>query len=98
MTLPNARKVKIFVDRQPFKRFHAVRPNKIQIDCAIDSHYYRIVTGYRAAVASAVPQPEPAHRATASKKNDMFASKSLSGASAASLLAGTLGCPCCAKG
>jgi hypothetical protein len=98
MNLPNARKVKIFIDGQPFKRFHAVGPNTIQIDCAIDSHYYRIVTGYRVAVASAEPQPEPAHRATASKKNDMFAPASLSGTSAASLLAGTPGCPCCAKG
>jgi hypothetical protein len=88
--------VKIFVDGQPFKRFHAVGPNTIQIDCAIDSHYYRIVTGYRDSVASAEPQSEPAHRVAASTKN--FASASLSGASAVSLLASTPGCPCCAKG
>ncbi len=96
--LPNARKVKIFVDGQPFKRFHAVGPNTIQIDCAIDSHYYRIVTGYRDSVASAEPQSEPARRVAASTKNDTFASASLSRASAVSLLASTPGCPCCAKG
>jgi hypothetical protein len=96
--LPNARKVKIFVDGQPFKRFHVVGPNAIQIDCTIDSHYYRIVTGYRDAVASSDPQNEPAYRAAPSKNNDTFASTSLSSASAASLLANAPGCPCCAKG
>lgn len=96
--LPNARKVKVFVDGQPFKRFHVTGPNAIQIECTIDSHNYRIVTGYRDTVASAEPQPEPAHRAAASKNNGTFASVSLSGASAASFLATAPGCPCCAKG
>jgi hypothetical protein len=96
--LPNARTVKIFVDGQPFKRFHTVGPTTIQIDCSIDSHYYRIVTGYHDSVASAETQPEPAHRAAASKKDETFASASLSAASAASFLASTPGCPCCAKG
>jgi hypothetical protein len=96
--LPHAQKVKIFVDGQPFKRFHALGPNTIQIDCAIDSHYFRIVTGYRDTVASAEPEPEPAPRAAASKKNEPFASASLNGASATSFLASTPGCPCCAKG
>lgn len=95
--LPNARKVKMFVDGKPFKRFHPVGPNTILIDCDIDSHYYRIVTGYRDTVASAEPQPE-AHPAVASEKNETFASSSRNGAWAVSLLARAPGCPCCAKG
>jgi hypothetical protein len=89
--LPNARKVKIFVDGQPFKRFHRVAPDTIQIDCGIDSHYYRIVTGYHHKVDSAETQPESAPRgAASSKKNETFASASLNGASASSFLASTL--------
>jgi hypothetical protein len=49
--LPNVRKVKVFVDGQPFKRFHAVGPNTIQIECANDSHHYRIATGYHTNLA-----------------------------------------------
>jgi hypothetical protein len=96
--LPNARKVKIFVDGQPFKRFHHVGPDTIQIDCAIDSHHYRIVTGYRTGVASAETEREPAARGAAGKKSGTFASASLNSASATSILASAPGCPCCPRG
>jgi hypothetical protein len=94
--LPDARKVKIFVDGQPFKRFHRVGPNAIQIDCAIDSHSYRIVTGYRAGVA--FTETPPGGPLVAAKKNGAFTSASLNGASAASFLVSAPSCPCCPKG
>jgi hypothetical protein len=56
--------VKIFVDGEPFKRFHRVGPDTIQIDCAIDSHHYRIVTGYRPGVASLEREDTPPESAT----------------------------------
>jgi hypothetical protein len=94
--LPNARKVKIFVDGQPYKRFHRVGPDTIQIESTIDLRQYSIVTGYHPGVASADTQNEPAMRG--SKQNGTFASASLNSASASSFLASAPSCPCCGKG
>lgn len=93
--LPNAGKVKMFLDGQPFERFHVAGPDTIEIDGAIDAHFYRIVTGYREDAASTEAHGEPVRRAAGSKKNDTFTSAPLNGASAVSLLASAPGCPCC---
>ncbi len=96
--LPNAHKVKIFVDGQPFKRFHRVGPDAIQIDSTIDSRHYRIVTGDHKGIASMETHPEPASHGVAATKEGTFASASLDSESATSFLASAPGCPCCARG
>jgi hypothetical protein len=95
--LADAGKVQVFVDGQPSQRFRAIGKGAIQVECDIDSHHYRIVTGYRTTAASAEPEPERARRAVGSKRSDTFASASLTGSSAASFIASTPGCPCCAR-
>ena len=45
--LPDAKNVTVLCDGQPFRRYEAVGRDAIRVDTTVDTHRFRVVTGYR---------------------------------------------------
>ncbi len=63
-SLPDASRVRITLDGQPYTRFAVTGPTSIRVDTTIDHRQFRIVTGYRGAAGRADEPPrQPQNRA-----------------------------------
>jgi hypothetical protein len=99
--VPNASRVSITVDGQPFTRFEVTSPTSIRIDSTIDQRQFRIVTGYRGASRLADDRERPRDRraglvaAAGSAPLAVAREGGLRPAASRLLAPKTVGCPCC---
>ncbi len=96
--LPNARRVSLRCDGQPFSRFHVEGSDTIRIDDTIDAHRFEIVTGYRGRRTTRDAARDGHSHATGSQLATPSMSAMAAGVSLSSeraLVDLLPGCPCC---
>lgn len=98
--VPDAKLVRMTCDGQPFQRFHMEGRDRIRVEATIDTHHYRVFTGYHGVrgprdAASNERHDSPVAHTPATKRDPNSA---VSAALTVVNAAGMVTCPCCSKG
>ncbi len=96
--LPDASAVSVLRDGAPYGQWRALGPDAIEIDSEVADHGFEIHTGYRSAAVRQRPE-RPAHPGAVVQGGGPAAPRvraSDLATAGAAVVAGNLGCPCCA--